>query len=219
MIGIATVILGGASFLGYWILRSEKPITHGAARVGDVSSPPSKISRVIAPLDIPVARPPSPRPIPQPETAQVSSGQSESMKAFLLERDRLQQDRQKLIEALRTATPEERRKVMEKWHAENAPAHTAQQELAIKMGAEFRPPQLRIPPEPRIPENATPELREFLTARYALMKDQSEMMNQLADASPEERQQATQKWHEQSATRREAMQATASKLSKASSRP
>ncbi|NJM37464.1 MAG: hypothetical protein HC845_06130 [Akkermansiaceae bacterium] len=114
---------------------------------------------------------------------------------------------------LANASPEERQQAMQKWHQENAEAHAAQQQLAIQMGADSRPPLRRPPPEPRIPENATPELRELLTTRHAVMKDRVEMMNQLASASPEERQKAMQQWHEENATRLAAMQSAADKLS------
>jgi len=144
---------------------------------------------------------------------------SEAATAFQAGRAKLMRDHQQLMREMAHATPEERHQSMEKWREEHADELAAQQQLAIQMGAESRPPQLRVPSAPRIPDNATPELREFLTARHAVMKDQTEMMNQLQNATPEERHQAMEKWHQQNATRLEAMQTAASQLAKSQPPP
>ncbi len=132
--------------------------------------------------------------------------------AFLVTREKLMRSRQQLMQGLADSAPEERHKAMEKWHKENAEALGAQQQLAIRMGAESRLPRVLIQ-EPRIPDNATPELREFLTTRHALMKDRAEMMNQLRDATPEEQQNTMKAWHESYSERLAALRSLASKTS------
>lgn len=144
---------------------------------------------------------------------------SDAATAFHQGRAKLLQDHQQLMLQLAHATPEEQNQSMEKWHEEHADELAAQQQLAIRMGAESRPPKLSVPSSPNIPSNATPEFREFLTTRHAVMKDQTEMMNQLQHASPDELHQAMEKWHEQNASRLEAMQAAASRHSESQPPP
>lgn len=115
------------------------------------------------------------------------------------ERTKLMESRREIIKNLRHASPEERRMAMEQWHKENAEALAAQQQLAVQMSAESRPPMRRVPPTPMIPDDATPEHRELLTARHEARKDRVEMMNRLQDATPEERQKAMEQWHEENA--------------------
>ena len=173
---------------------------------------PAKRDRKVALHPVPPAsQPQAPRTPPTPP------GASDTQKAFLTERARLNADRMKMDAQLTHATPEERHQAMQKWHEENAEALAAQQQLARQMAAETPPRKLRVPPAPRIPENATPEMREFLTARHAAMKDDMEMMNQIRDIPPEERQQAMHAWHEKSSGHRETMQAAATKLSQSQS--
>jgi hypothetical protein len=114
---------------------------------------------------------------------------------------------------LANASPEERHEAMKKWHQDNAQALSEQQQLANEMRTESGSP-ISKPPELRIPENASPEMREFLTTRHAFMKDQMEVMNQLRNASPEERRVAMEKWQAENNSRRKAMQEAADKLSK-----
>lgn len=142
-------------------------------------------------------------------------GTGHAAEKFHQERARLMHARRELVKQLVDSSPEKRDEAMELWDEENSEALDAQQQLAIQMAAESEPPRFRVPTAPRIPENATPELREFLTARHAVMKDRAEMMDQLRDYSGEERHQAMEKWHEKNTSRLEAMQTTASRLTEA----
>jgi hypothetical protein len=150
---------------------------------------------------------------PQIPPTQFPPDASETMKAFLQERDRLHHDQQKTLSQLTNATPEEQHLALEKWHEENAAALEAQQARAQQMSAENPVPRLHVPVTASIPPDATPELKNFLTQRHAFMKDQAEMMNQLENATPEQREQALENWHTQNASRLEAMQAAATQLS------
>ncbi len=204
---LGTAILLIAAAYACWIMATPTVKTSVIDNTASVTLP-AKRDRKVAPHPVlPASRSQAPRTPPIPP------GASDTQKAFLTERARLLEDRMKLDSQLTHSTPEERHQAMQKWHEENAEALAAQQQLAQQMAAETPPRELRVPPAPRIPENATPEMREFLTARHAAMKDDMEMMNQIRDFPPEERQQAMQAWHEKNSGHREAMQAAATKLS------
>ena len=204
---LGTAILLIAAAYACWIMATPTVKTSLIENTNSVTLP-AKRDRTVAPHPVQPAS-----PLPAPRTPAIPSGASDTQKAFLSERARLNADRMKMEAQLIQATPEERHQAMQKWHEENAEALAAQQQLAQQMAAETPPPELRVPPAPQIPENATPEMREFLTARHAAMKDDMEMMNQIRDIPPEERQQAMHAWHEKSSGHREAMQAAAIKLS------
>lgn len=229
----ATYLLGGALILcaglyTYWNLSAPSPQPPSPAKtVSSVrSSERHKVSKSasIAPSK-PTLPTNSPKLAPQREQSLPSSqapsphqavlpvDSSDTLKTFLAARQQLQKGHAKMMAGLKNATPEERTQALEKWHQEHATELAAQQELAVKMGAESRPARLPILAKPRIPENATPELREFLTARHDVMKDQMELMNQLSDAPPEQQHHAMEKWNKQNSTRLEAMQIAATKLS------
>ncbi len=220
-LGIAFLLLAGAVFVGFRTILAERPTVHTASQTSGILSESSRNSHRTRITTPPLATTPGPQPAhppfsshtPEPAPAPAHPGQSETTQAFMQARSRLQQDHQKLLHTLRNASPEEHAQTLEKWHQEHATELAAQQELAVRMGAETLPARLPIPAKPRIPENATPELREFLTARHAVIKDQMEMMNQLRDAPPEEQHQAMEKWHQANSGRLEAMQTTATKLS------
>lgn len=226
-LGIASLFLAGAAFVGFRTILAERPTVHTASQTSGIPSASSRNSHRTRITTPPLATTPGPQPAqppfssytPQTAPAPAPPGQSETTQAFMQERTRLMQAQQQAMRGLAQAPPEERHAAMEKWHQENAGALAAQQELAVKMGAESRPPRLRVPSEPSIPESATPEMREFLTARHAVMKDQMEMLNQLDTAPAEQRHQAMEKWHEQNAPRLQAMQAAATKLSQSQPSP
>jgi hypothetical protein len=232
LLGITLSLVAVA--LVFWKLNSTKPDELMAVNPG--SAPAAAGTPVLLPAskdrvrkihssssEIPPTSPvPSQSPflVPQAAASSVSPVPSEVATAFHAGRAKLMRDQQQHMRQLAHATPEERHQSMEKWHEEHAADElAAQQQLAIQMGAESRPPKLHIPSAPNIPGNATPELREFLTARHVVMKDHMEMMNQLQNATPEKRHQAMEKWHEQNASRLETMQTAASRLSESQPPP
>lgn len=223
-------ILIGLLALGiiFWKLHSSSPEPSLSAHLG--SSAANRRMSLPHPATKPREReilPPSAEsPLVSPDLSQAASlppqasgsyippAPSEAAIAFQAGREKLMGAHQQLMRLMQEAGPGEQQQIMEKWHEEHAAELAAQQQLAIQMGAESRPINIPVPSAANIPANATPELREFLTARHAVMKDQAEMLNQLQNATPDQRQQAMQKWHEQNATRLEAMQSAASQLSK-----
>lgn len=145
------------------------------------------------------------------------SAHSEAVAAFHAGRDSLMRDHQQLMRQLDHASAEERQQAMKNWREANAESIKAQQHLAREIGQESRSSRIPISLEPRIPSNATPELREMLTARHAVMKGQVEMMNQLSNASPEERNEAMQKWRIENASRLDAMRRATTQFSQSQS--
>jgi hypothetical protein len=121
------------------------------------------------------------------------------------------------MQGLAGATQEDQHQAMEKWSEENSAALTTQQQLAIQMGAESRPPRMHVPRDPSIPANASPELHDLLTARHAIMKGQAEITNQLHDSTPEERHRAIEKWHRENTPLVEAMRTAAIRHSESQS--
>lgn len=147
------------------------------------------------------------------ETPESSINKSKIVTEMRENQTKLMESRQKLMEDMKGASPEEMRSAMEKWQSENAQALAKQQQLASQLRSESRssvPPDL---PEPRIPENASPEMRELITARHALMKDQMETMRSLETVSPEERRIAMEEWRTENTKKFEAVHAAAKKLS------
>lgn len=103
----------------------------------------------------------------QPATSPASEASlSEATAAFISARKQLAQGHQKLMRQLSEASPEDKHQAIEQWREENAEALATQHQLAIQMGRESRAPKFSVPSKPHIPEDATPELREFLTARH-----------------------------------------------------
>ena len=160
-------------------------------------------------------KPPLPASAPHPPAAlanESSSTPPETTVAFHASRAKLMRSHRQLMQGLAGATPEERQQAMAKWHKENSEALKAQQQPPKQIHSESRPVCM-VDQEPRIPDNATPELREFLTTRHALMKDRAEMMSQLRDATLEEQQNTMKAWHESYSERLAALRSLASKTS------
>lgn len=149
----------------------------------------------------------------------IEPAQSEATLALTQERDRLNQARQEMMAKLKEASPDERRQIIDQWRETNATAIKSLSELTRKLSNQRPSPEQLAPVTAPIPANATPEMRDFIIARQSVMKDQAEMMNQLRDASPQERQQAITKWREQNASRLEAIKTSAAGLSRSPSTP
>ena len=119
----------------------------------------------------------------------------------------------KLLLQMANESPEGRHQAMEKWNGEYAAELDEQRQLAIRMGEESQPPLLPVPTAPRIPNNASPELREFLTGRHELMIGRAELSNQLRTATPEQRHLAMEEWNEKNASRLDALRIASTRLS------
>ena len=73
---------------------------------------------------------------------------------------------------------------LDAWHNRNADRLAAQQERAKVMAADSALKPMPLPPPPRLPANASPALKEFLTARAKLARAQVQIHNALVDALP-----------------------------------
>ena len=158
------------------------------------------------------ARPPS----RMPEITQINlpKDTSETRREFMKERVRLFNDRARVHNETLQATPAERRAAMEEWAKLNATA-LAQQAARARTMREERPVagMPRLPDSPMIPERASPELTDFLTKRHTMMKEKMEMTSSLQTVTPEQQRQAMEQWYIKNASRIEAMQTAALRLS------
>jgi hypothetical protein len=96
---------------------------------------------------------------------------------------------------------------------QNAAALQAQQQRAQVMAAQSASVTLPMPPPLQIPPNATPQMAAFLTARDQLMRDQIQLQNQYATATPSAKQAAMQQWQQANAARTQQLQQLAQTLS------
>jgi hypothetical protein len=103
---------------------------------------------------------------------QGSSNQA-TLPAFRQEQQKLAQERQSLVN--QGATPQQ----LAEWRQQNASRFAAQQQRAQTMSAtsylQLRPTNR----QPRIPANASPTLKDFMTSQVALANAQAELHNQL----------------------------------------
>jgi hypothetical protein len=94
-----------------------------------------------------------------------------------------------------------------------------QAQRARAMANTSAPTTLRTPPPLRIPSNASPQLRAFLTTKYQLMQGQVALQNQYANAAPAVRQAAMQQWRQQNAALTQQLQQQAQALSQVAATP
>jgi len=88
--------------------------------------------------------------------------------------------------------------LMEQYHAADL---QTQRNRAEYLTAQFESTAQRIPPLPRFPSGASPQIKAFMLARYALFRDRAELHNQLLNASPGQRMAAYKQWIATNASR------------------
>lgn len=102
---------------------------------------------------------------------------------------------------------------MQIFHQQNAATLDLQRRRAEALAQESEPLSIRVPKDPIIPPNASPELAAVLTQRHALLLEYTQIQNQYIHASPTQRATALRQWREQSAARFEQFQQAAQTLS------
>jgi len=130
------------------------------------------------------------------------------LKEFLENRATLTQK----MGALRQANPTGGQNVMQQFREQNKDLLARQQQLAQILSQQQARNPLPEPPPLQIPPNATPQMRDYLTARDQLMRDQVAFMNQHRTDEPAARQAAMQQWRQQNATRFQQLQQQAQGL-------
>lgn len=153
--------------------------------------------------------------VPQPYIQQIHipAEASEVMKSFLMERAKLNNEQVRIHNQTLQASPKERSRAIEDWQNQNTAALEAQAARAAQISTESPPPTLRVPTEADIPRNATPELRDFLTRRNAIIQALSDLNARLETANLEESQQVVQDWKIENSARTNALQKAALHLS------
>ena len=150
-------------------------------------------------------------PMPFLAGAGIPANASPEMKEFLQNRQTLMQKMAELRQQNPGAAPQD---LQARFRQENAALFQRQQELAQKMGQQSSHNVLAAPPPLQIPPNASPQMKDYLTARDQLMRDQVAFMNQHRTDDPPARQAAMQQWRQQNATRFQQMQQLAQALAK-----
>ncbi len=143
----------------------------------------------------------------------ISPGASGPMQELLMGRAELHNDRARIENQMLQASPRLREEALAAWELQNTAAIAAQGELAKQVSNESQVPTIQPPPTPRVPANASPELRSLLAARHAFMTAQAEITDRLRNASPEEREQAIEDWHTQNSAGLQALQEAAVQVS------
>ena len=84
---------------------------------------------------------------------------------------------------------------------QNGPELQAQSQRFQTVAAQVPAQPLSMPPPLVIPANVSPALKTFLTQKDQLMREQIQLWNQYATASPAVRNAAIQQWQQQNAPR------------------
>ena len=92
-----------------------------------------------------------------------------------------------------------------------------QQQLAKVIAGQQATRTVKMPDGPNIPPNATPQLSAFLTARYQIIRQKMQLLNQYATADPAARRAALSRWRQQNQAAIGQLQKQAQAISAASS--
>jgi hypothetical protein len=153
------------------------------------------------------------KPQPYIREVQIPPGASENLENFLIERAKLNNEQILVHNQTLQASPEKRSEAIEAWQKQNAAVMEAQAARASQISGESQPPDLPVPSPADIPPNATPELKDFITRRNALIKAEAGVIAHLKTATPEQRQQALEAWRASNPLPARAMQDAAVRLS------
>ncbi len=94
-----------------------------------------------------------------------------------------------------------------------------QQQRAQPISLDAAQQPMLLPPSPRLPNDASPQLTAFLFAKNQLLRDEMTVFNQYTTATPEARNAALQQWREQNASRFQQLQSMAQQLPTTTSNP
>jgi hypothetical protein len=108
-----------------------------------------------------------------PETA------SPAMEELIVQRVQLRNERAKLANTLRDATPESRAAAVRQWHDRNQATLLALHDQAAAVAAESRQLLLPLPPPLRIPDGASSSLQNFMAERHARLRQSIEQENRV----------------------------------------
>jgi hypothetical protein len=142
-------------------------------------------------------------PMPFMPGAGIPANASPELKEFLQNRQTLMQKMAELRQQNPNANPQD---LQARFRQQNEALFQRQQQLAQKLGQENSHNVLPAPPPLQIPANASPQMKDYLTARDQLMRDQVAFMNQHRTDDPPARQAAMQQWRQQNADRLQQIQ-------------
>jgi len=96
--------------------------------------------------------------------------------------------------------------IIAQFQQENAALLARQRELAQVIGQQQAKNPMPEPPPLQIPPNASPQMKDYLTARDQLMRDQIAFMNQHRTDESSARQAAMEQWRQQNTARFQQLQ-------------
>ena len=199
---LACLVCGGALFgLGYWQgQRSLQPqLKTLTAEIANrsLSRPPGNPWAGANPM-----RPQS----PFMQQANLPANASPEMKEFMENRQTLMQKMAELRQQNPNTNAAPDPKIVAQFQQQNADLLKRQKELSQIISEQQAKNPLPEPPPLQIPPNATPQMKDYLTARDQLMRDQVAFMNQHRTDEPSARQAAMQQWRRQNAARFQQLQ-------------
>ena len=132
-----------------------------------------------------IARARSAPEIPTIQQVAIPANASPAMEELIVQRAQMMNERAKLLNSLRNATPEAKEAELQNWQRKNEPALAALRErVALIAEAKPQEPLPSLPP-PRIPNGASAELRSFLVERHAQMQDRMARVNRQRGLGPD----------------------------------
>ena len=196
---LACLVLGGALFgSGYWLgqrsLQSQLKMLTAEVANRSLLRPPGD-----ARAGANAMRPPMPQ-------ANIPANATPEMKEFMANRQTLMEKMSELRRQNPGANGAPDPKLFAQFQQENATLLQRQKELSQIISEQQAKNPMPEPPPLQIPPNASPQLKNYLTDRDQLMRDQIAFMNQHRTDEPAARQAAMQQWRQQNATRFQQLQ-------------
>lgn len=208
IVALACLALGGALFgLGYWQgERAGRQQMHTLAARESYPRSPNNFAQFGSRPGMPFMSRPN-----IPENA------SPEMKEFLQNRQTLMEKMAELRQQNPGTNGASNPQAFAQFRQQNADLLKRQSQLAQIIGQQQAKNPLPAPPPLQIPPNATPQLKDYLTARDQLMREQVAFMNQHRTDDPAVRQTAMQQWRQENATRFQQLQQLAQAMAQAAS--
>jgi len=207
-VALACLVVGGALFgCGYWLgQRSlQAQLKTLAAQAVNPSRPPGNPWHGAN-----AARPQYPF-MPQ---ANIPANATPEMKEFVQNRATLMEKMTRLRQQNPGTNGAPDPKLFVRFQQDNADLLKRQKELSQIISQQQARNPIPTPPPLQLPPNASPQLKEYLTARDQLTRDQIAFMNQHRTDDPATRQTAMQQWRQQNTARIQQLQQEAQALSK-----
>lgn len=209
IVALTCLALGGGLFgLGYWegqrSLEPEiKALTTQA--MDSQRSPGNPAFGVNAAHPMPLT----------PPRVNIPANATPEMKEFLQNRATLMEKMAELRQQNPPVNGAPNPKLFAEFQQQNADLLKRQRELSQIIGQQQAKNPIPTPPPLQVPQNASPQLKTYLTDRDQLMRDQIAFMNQHRTDDPKTKQTEMQQWRQQNAARFQQLQQEAQAMAHA----